>query len=126
MMPAAYSVGRLDKVGLLLERQLFQNLRTNCGVGLHDLEFFLRQPAGLVQDGFGNVDLADVMQRRSGADERNIRGGQVVFVGFLHKRVQQNIGGCLDMRTCIPLSPLRNSTIWLSMLIIVELLFSFS
>ena len=29
MMPAAYSVGRLDKVGLLLERQLFQNLRTN-------------------------------------------------------------------------------------------------
>ena len=28
--------------------------------------------------------------------------------------------------TCIPLSPLRNSTIWLSMLIIVELLFSFS
>ena len=111
MMPAAYSVGRLDKVGLLLERQLFQNLRTNCGVGFHDLEFFLRQPAGLVQDGFGNVDLADVMQRRSGADERNIRGGQVVFVGFLHKRVQQNIGGCLDMQhvhTALPVAELHN------------------
>ena len=111
MMPAADSVGRLDKVGLLQERQLFQNFRTDRGVGLHDLEFFLRQLAGLVQDGLGDIDLADVMQRRSGADERNIRGGQVVFVGFLHECVQQNIGGCLDMQhvqTAFPVAELHN------------------
>ena len=62
-MQTADGVGCLDKLGFLLERQLVQYVRTDGGVGLHDLEFILRQPTGLIQDGFGNADLADVVQR---------------------------------------------------------------
>ena len=75
------------------------------------LEFFLRQPAGLVQDGFGNVDLADVMQRRAVLMSEISAAVRGVFVGFLHKRVQQNIGGCLDMQhvhTALPVAELHN------------------
>ena len=98
VMPTADGVGCPDKLGFLLERQLVQYVRTDGGVGLHDLEFILRQPTGLIQDGFGNVDLADVVQRRRRADKGNVRRAEVVLVGFLHQRVQQNVGGRLDVQ----------------------------
>ena len=98
MVPAADGVGRLDQIALLLEGQLVENLRTDRGVGLHRVKFFLRQLAGLVQDGFGNVDLADVVQCGRRADQRYIGGSQLVAVGLLHQRVQQDVGQRLDMQ----------------------------
>ena len=98
MVPAADGVGRFDKIALLLEGQLVQNLRTDCGVGLHRVKFFLRQLAGLVQDGLGNIDLTDVMQRGRCADQRYIGGGQFVAVGLLDQRVQQDFGCSLDVQ----------------------------
>lgn len=98
VVPAADGVGRLDQIALLLEGQLVEDLRTDRGVGLHRVKFFLRQLAGLVQDGFGNVDLADVVQCGRRADQRYIGGGQIVAVGLLYQRVQQDFGCSLDVQ----------------------------
>ena len=43
---------------------MFDHLRADQGVRFHDLEFFLGQLAGLVQDLLIDTDLADVVQGR--------------------------------------------------------------
>ena len=98
VMPAADGVGCLDQRRLLLEGELVENFRTGGGVGLHRVKLFLRQFAGLVQNRLRDVDLADVVQRRRRADQRNIGGVQIVFVGFPDQRAQQDAGRRLDVQ----------------------------
>ena len=64
MVPAADLACDLDQRRVLLERQIMQDFVADGGVRFHDLELFPRELAGLVQNRLGNIDLADVMQRR--------------------------------------------------------------
>ena len=64
MVPAADLACDLDQRCVLLERQIMQDFVADGGVRFHDLELFPRELAGLVQNRLGNIDLADVMQRR--------------------------------------------------------------
>ena len=98
VVPAADLARGLDQRRVLLERQLVQNLITDGGVGLHDLELFLRELAGLVQDGFGDVDLADVVQGGRHGDEADLRLGQRVLVGHRDELAQDHLGEGADVQ----------------------------
>ena len=64
--------------------QMFDHLRADQGVRFHDLEFFLGQLAGLVQDLLIDTDLADVMESGGIRDEGFILPGEMVAAGALH------------------------------------------
>ena len=98
VVPVADLTRGFDQRRVLLERQLVQNLITDGGVGLHDLELFLRELAGLVQDGFGDVDLADVVQGGRHGDEADLRLGQRVLVGHRDELAQDHLGEGADVQ----------------------------
>ena len=98
VVPAADLVADLDQRLLLLEGQVFQNMRTDGGVRFHNVKFFFGQASGLVEDLLRDVDLADIMQRGRRADHGDIRRRQLVFVGFFHQMVQNQLGGGVDMQ----------------------------
>ena len=83
-MPAADGVSHLDKGLFLKGFQIFDHFRADQGVRFHDLEFFLGQLAGLVQDLLIDTDLADVMESGSIRDEGFILPGEMVAAGPLH------------------------------------------
>ena len=66
-------------------------------MGLDHRKFLCSQPAGLIQNGFVNADLADIVQRRRQRNVILLLGGQVVAVGQLHQPVQQRLGDHADM-----------------------------
>ncbi len=75
-------------------RRAFQHAGAQGRVRFHDLEFFVREPAGLLQDGVGNADLADV-----------VHGGGHADVADLDRRPAEDFGeelaieaGALDVR----------------------------
>lgn len=67
-----------------------------------DFELFGSQTAGFVEDGFGNDDLADIMQCRRDTDERNIRMRKFIAVGLSDQLTQQKFGENMDMQNVQP------------------------
>ena len=84
VMPAADGVSHLDKGLFPKGFQMFDHLRADQCVRLHDLEFFLGQLAGLVQDLLIDTDLADVVESGGIRDEGFILPGEMVAAGALH------------------------------------------
>ena len=66
-------------------------------MGLDHRKFLCGQLAGLIQDGFVNADLTDIVQRRGKRDVILLLGGQVVVVGQLYQPVQQRLGDSADV-----------------------------
>ena len=82
--------------GLVLEliggdgvAQVPQDAGTLHRVGLDHRVFFGGQAAGLVEDLSGDHDLAQVVQGRCRADERNVALVQLIPVGLARQLVQQ-------------------------------------
>ena len=92
MVPAADGIGYLQQ-GLVSPAdgvaQVPQDAGTLHRVGLDHRVFFGGQTAGLVEDLRGDHDLAQVVQGRCRADERNVALVQLVAVGLVHQLVQQ-------------------------------------
>ena len=82
--------------------QILQHLRTCHGMVLDDGKLFGGQAAGLVQDLLRDDDLADIVQRRGGADAGNIAFVQLIAVGLLHQPVQEQIGQGADVQDMQP------------------------
>ena len=62
MMPAADIVGNLDHRLILIHLHTLQHGSSDEGMGLHNLKFFFRQAARLVQNLFVDADLADIVK----------------------------------------------------------------
>ena len=82
--------------------QILQHLRTRHGMVLDNGKLLGSQAAGLVQDLLRDDDLADIMQRRSGADEGDIAFVQLIAVGLLHQPVQKQVGQGADVQDMKP------------------------
>ena len=92
MVPAADGIGYLQQGLVFLAdgvAQVPQDAGTLHRVGLDHRVFFGGQAAGLVEDLGGDHDLAQVVQGRCRADERNVALVQLVAVGLVHQLVQQ-------------------------------------
>ena len=74
-----------------MDGEIFQHLRAHGGMGLHDGELLVRQPAGLVENVFVNGDLADVVKGGGGGDDGDLRGGEAVAVRLLGEPAQQQL-----------------------------------
>ena len=103
-MPAADGVRHLQKRLVPRNRlsQILQHLRTRYGMVLDNGKLLGSQAAGLVQDLLRNDDLADIMQRRSGADEGDIAFVQLITVGLLRQPVQKQVGQGADVHNMQP------------------------
>ena len=111
VVPARDLIRGLEQRLLIRERQAVQDIRADRRVRLHDLEFFLCQLAGLVDDLIRNADLADIVQRGRIGDQLNILLRQRIAVGLLHQTVQQNLGDDADvqhMRAALAVAELDN------------------
>ena len=68
-------------------RDRLQKLRALDGMGLHDLIFLRRQPAGLVQDGVRDGDLAHIVHDRGKRDILDLLLGKALA----HVRIPEKI-----------------------------------
>ena len=82
--------------------QILQHLRTRHGMVLDNGKLLGSQAAGLVQDFLRDDDLADIMQRRSGADAGDIAFVQLITVGLLHQLMQKQVGQGADVQDMKP------------------------
>ena len=92
MVPAADGIGHLQQGLVFLAdgvAQVPQDAGTLHRVGLDHRVFFGGQAAGLVEDLSGDHDLAQVVQGRCRADERNVALVQLIPVGLARQLVQQ-------------------------------------
>ena len=71
-----------DRIG---ERDALQDFGAHQRVDLHLLEFFRGQAPGLVDDVFGNRQLADVVQQRSRAQRFDFGFGKSQFLRDLNR-----------------------------------------
>ena len=104
MMPAADGVRHLQQRlvpgnGL---SQILQHLRTRHGMVLDNGKLFGGQASGLVQDLLRDDDLADIVQRRGGADAGDIAFVQLITIGLLHQPVQKQVGQGADVQNMQP------------------------
>lgn len=101
MVPAADGIGHLQQ-GLVSPAdgvaQVPQDAGTLHRVGLDHRVFFGGQAAGLVEDLGGDHDLAQVVQGRCRADERNVALVQLIPVGLARQLVQQQVGQGADVQ----------------------------
>ena len=97
MVPAGDLVGGLQKRLVCKAFGLLQHLCAQHTVGLDHRKFLWGQPAGLIQDGFVNADLTDIVQRRRQRNVILLLGGQVVAAGQFHQPVQQRLGDDADV-----------------------------
>ena len=104
VMPAADGVRHLQQRlvpgnGL---SQILQHLRARHGMVLDDGKFFGGQASGLVQDLLRDNDLADIVQRRGGADAGDIAFVQLITIGLLYQPVQKQVGQGADVQDMKP------------------------
>ena len=104
VVPAADGVRHLQKRLVLRNRlsQILQHLCARHGMVLDNGKLLGSQTAGLVQDFLRNDDLADIVQRRGGADACDIAFIQLVAVGLLHQPVQKQVGQGADVHNMKP------------------------
>jgi len=77
--------------------RVFDGVFAQRGVGLHDLEFFRLELAGLEQDAVGDADLADIMERRRLEQQfdlvrRQVGGKARVALQLLGQRLDVELG----------------------------------
>ena len=77
--------------------KVFEHGSADDRVRFHDLKFFGREPAGLVKYLVVNAYLADIMQRGSHGDKREISVADIVFRCFPDKAVKKHFGKLPDM-----------------------------
>ena len=85
VVPAGDLVGGLQQRLVCKAFSLLQHLCAQHTVGLDHRKFFCGQLAGLVQDGFVNADLADIVQCRRQRDVILLLGSQVVAAGSISR-----------------------------------------
>ena len=104
VVPAADGVRHLQQRLVLRNRlsQILQHLCARHGMVLDNGKLLGGQAAGLVQDLLRDDDLADVVQRRGGADAGDIAFVQLVAVGLLHQPVQKQVGQGADVQNMQP------------------------
>ena len=78
-------MGHLDQFFRLTVRRIFQDLRSDGRMGLHDLEFLRCQTAGFIQNLLRDGDLSDIVQSRRIDDQSDIRQRQVDLIGLLQQ-----------------------------------------
>ena len=82
--------------------QILQHLRARHGMVLDNGKFFGGQASGLIQDLLRDDDLADIVQRRGGADAGDIAFVQLITVSLLHQPVQKQVGQGADVQNMQP------------------------
>ena len=104
VVPAADGVRHLQKRLVLRDSlsQILQHLRARHRMVLDDAKLLGGQAAGLVQNGLRDDDLADIVQRRGGADAGDIAFVQLITVGLLHQLMQKQIGQGADVQNMQP------------------------
>ena len=111
MMPAADLVGHLYQRLPLMDREAVQHLGPSHGVGFHDLEFLIGQPARLIENLAINRDFADVVQSRGLTDQGDVALVQAIGVGFGDQPFQKNLRQAAHMhhmQAALSVSELHN------------------
>ena len=85
MVPTANVVGEFHQRLVLEELDGVEHLGAVHGVLLHDVEFFFRELAGLVQNLVGDCNLSDVVHRRCCSDGADFFFGDAVFASALEQ-----------------------------------------
>ena len=104
VVPAADGVRHLQKRLVLRDglSQILQHLCARHRMVLDDAKLLGGQAAGLVQDLLRDDDLADIVQRRGGADAGDIAFVQLIAVSLLRQPVQEQIGQGADVQDMQP------------------------
>ena len=88
MVPTANVVCIFHQRLIFEELDGIEHLGPVHGMLFHDVKFFFRELAGLIQNLVGNCDFSDVVHRGGRGNHADIFFGKVVFAGALEQSPQ--------------------------------------